>query len=189
MVPIAVAATALAAAVVGVSSASTPRARSVTARLVQARSGEVPTGTAVRQGALGTRAFANARVGFALAELRSGAYPAATSDGGRTWKTDGPALHLNAAQAPLSVRFAGVANAHRFYAFGGGQAVDVTSDGGRHWWQAILGDLVIALVPGHNGRLIAVTQAGAGGSKVNTVVYVSRDGGRHWTRRSGFVTG
>jgi photosystem II stability/assembly factor-like uncharacterized protein len=101
-------------------------------------------------------------------------------DGGRTWRTDGPALHINAADAPESVLDLGAANRHTVFAYGGGQVVDVTSDGGRHWWQALLGDDVLSVVA-FGGRLIAVAQDATGsGSTAQTVVYVSRDGGRHW---------
>ena len=46
--------------------------------------------------------FTDGKHGFALAEGQA-QYPAATNDGGKTWKTNGPALHVNAAQAPLAV--------------------------------------------------------------------------------------
>ena len=48
------------------------------------------------------RVFANRLIGFALTDIPprgGGTYPVATSDGGRTWRTDGPVLHVPAAQA------------------------------------------------------------------------------------------
>ena len=45
----------------------------------------------------------------------------ATSDGGKTWKTDGPALHLHAAQAPLAVVFIGALNRKTVFAWGAGR--------------------------------------------------------------------
>jgi hypothetical protein len=164
------------------SSAAAPSPpRTVTARLIRHRPNTLRKGTRVRAADLfGVRAFPSASHGFALASVGQAQYPAATIDGGRTWRTDGPALHVNAAQAPLSVVDAGAANQHTFFAFGGGQVVDVTPDAGRHWWQAFLGDAVLAVVPFGN-RLIAVAQNATGnGAKAQTVVYVSRDGGRHW---------
>jgi hypothetical protein len=112
-------------------------------------------------------------------------YPAATVSGGRTWRVNGPALHLPAAQAPLVVTQVGAASSRKYFAWGGpegGQAVDVTSDGGKHWWGAILGDAVLAVVAGQDGRLIAFAQAFApsSSSRALTWVYISRDGGRHW---------
>ena len=101
------------------------------------------------------RVFADARHGFALAATQQAQYPASTTDGGRVWRIDGPALHVNAAQAPLVVLQASVANAHTFFAWGGpggGQVVDVTNDGGRHWWRAVLGEVVLAVVASENGQ-------------------------------------
>jgi hypothetical protein len=179
------AATAVAGAgiAVGVSSAASSSPSTVTAGLLKVKPGTVKPGTAVSTSALGTRVFPGSSTGFALAELSSGTYPAASSNGGRTWKTDGPVLHENAAQAPLVVQWAGAANSHTFFAYGGpggGQVVDVTADGGKHWYGAILGDVVTAVVPG-SGRLVAFVQdSTAGGSSVKTDVYVSTNGGRTW---------
>jgi hypothetical protein len=161
--------------------ASAAPPKTVTARALKPRPHTLRPGTAVRASdVFGVRAFPTARRGFALAGVGQAQYPVATVDGGTTWRTDGPALHLDAAQAPLSVTNAGAANRHTFFAFGGGQVVDVTSDSGKHWWQAFLGDLVLSVVPFGN-RLVAVAQDATGrGAKAQTVVYISRDGGRHW---------
>lgn len=156
----------------------------ITATRITRTPGSLRPGTAVRARALGRRVFADAAHGFALANTQQAQYPAATSNGGRTWRIDGPALHLDAAQAPLVVLQVGVANRRTFFAWGGpggGQVVDVTSDGGRHWWRAILGEVVLAIVAGEDGRLAAVSQSAApSGSSVQTSVYVSSDSGRHW---------
>jgi hypothetical protein len=144
--------------------------------------GSARPGTIVRQRRLSRRVFADARHGFALASLPQAQYPAATTDGGKVWRIDGPALHVNAAQAPLVVLQVGVASRRTYFAWGGpggGQVVDATSDGGRHWWRAILGEAVLAVVAGADGRLVAVTQV-AGAAGASTLVYVSKDGGRHW---------
>jgi photosystem II stability/assembly factor-like uncharacterized protein len=152
----------------------------VTARRITARPHTLRKGSLVTRAISGHRVFLDATHGFALADTGGAQYPAVTVDGGRTWRTNGPALHVNAAQAPLSVIDVGAANRHTFFAFGGGQVADVTSDGGKHWWQAFLGDDVLAVVSFGN-RLIAVAQDATGnGSTAQTVVYVSRDGGRHW---------
>ncbi len=141
-------------------------------------------GTLVRQSQLGHRVFVDARHGFALASVQQAQYPAATADGGGTWRIDGPALHVNAAQAPLVVLQLGAASRRTIFAWGGpggGQAVDVTSDDGKHWWRTILGEVVLAVVAAENGQLFAFAQAASGtnGASV-TWVYVSKDGGRHW---------
>jgi hypothetical protein len=146
--------------------------------------GSLRPGTVVASRRLGIRAFADSEHGFALANTAQAQYPAATSDGGAVWRIDGPPLHVNAAQAPLVVLQSGVANRHTFFAWGGpggGQVVDVTSDGGRRWWRAILGEVVLAVVAGPGSRLTALAQSAAGsGTSAVTSVYVSRDGGRHW---------
>jgi hypothetical protein len=154
----------------------------ITATPIARTPGSARPGTIVRQRQLSRRVFADARHGFALASLPQAQYPAATTDGGKVWRVDGPALHVNAAQAPLVVLQVGAAGRRTWFAWGGpggGQVVDTTSDGGRHWWRAILGEVVLAVVASADGRLIAVTQV-AGAAGASTLVYVSKDGGRHW---------
>jgi hypothetical protein len=163
--------------------------QTITATRITRPAGTLRPGTRVRSADLGQRVFPNARTGFALASVVDAQYPAATVDGGKTWRTDGPALHLNAAQAPLSVVFPGAANAHTFFAFGGGQVADATGDAGKHWWRAFLGDSVLAVVPRLGGGLVAVAQNATGvGSGAVTLVYVSTDGGHHWHLSSSFGT-
>jgi hypothetical protein len=157
----------------------------VSATRIIGRRGALRPGTVVRSADLGVRVFPNAGHGFALASVGEGQYPAASVDGGRTWRVDGPVLHVNAAQAPLVVLQVGAASQRTYFAWGGpggGQVVDVTSDGGKHWWQAILGDVVMAVVASGDGRLIAFSQSTANSSPTSAVtwVYVSKDGGRHW---------
>jgi phage baseplate assembly protein gpV len=66
------------------------------------------------------------------------------------------------------------------YAYGA-SVVDVTTNAGRTWWQAFLGEQVLAVTFQHN-RLIAIVQQQTTnqGLKAVTQVYVSKDGGRHW---------
>jgi hypothetical protein len=150
----------------------------ITAKRLHARPDAVARGTKVRDSALfGVRTFANARDGFALADVRQAQYPARTTDGGRTWRIDGPQFHVNAADAPEAVGFVGMAGPRRLFAYGA-SAVDASTDGGRTWWEAFLGDLVVAVVPGP-GKLVAYVQHEAE-TRAVTWQYVSRDGGRHW---------
>lgn len=85
-------------------------------------------------------------------KLSSATYPAATSDGGRIWRIDGPILHIPAAQGSIAVTLAGIEGPRFYYAWAGGSnsVVDVTTDGGRHWWQAFLPDAVISITPDEN---------------------------------------
>lgn len=142
-----------------------------------ARGSRVQRGDVDRQ-----REFLGANHGFGLASVGGADYPVITSDGGKTWRTSGPAVHLDAAQAPLAVTVAGAANLHTFYACCDAQVVDSTGDGGKHWWRAFLGDVVLAVRSRPSGELIAFAQvaANATGSTAETWVYVSRDGGHRW---------
>src|ERR1700733_8642338 len=67
-------------------------------------------GTTVPAGNLSQRVFVSSKVGFALGAVGEAQYPAETTNGGASWKTFGPALHVNAAQAPLSVTEVGGGN-------------------------------------------------------------------------------
>lgn len=186
LVPLAIVLVTLIAAPASASNSAPPQ--TVTAARITVQPNTLRPGTKVHASELGQRVFPNATHGFALADTGNAQYPAATVDGGKTWKTDGPALHLNAAQAPLSVTEVGAAGQRTFFAFGSGQVVDVTSNAGKQWWRAILGDVVLAVVAPGNGELVAFAQdaAGTNGNKALTLVYVSRDGGRHWHLNDNF---
>jgi hypothetical protein len=141
-------------------------------------------GSAVKSSALGTRVFTGAKNGFALATVKNVTYPAATADGGRTWKTNGPEFHLPAAQAPLVVTMVGAARPKTDFAWGGpqgGNVINVTTDGGKTWWQSFPQEVVLSVIAVPH-RLIAVVQAptGSGGTTAVTWVYVSKNGGRRW---------
>ena len=166
---------------VGTAASPTPPA-TITARLITRQPGTAKLGTAVPLSGLGQRVFINQRVGFALGDVGQAQYPAKTTDGGAVWKTFGPALHVNAAQAPLAVTEIGVANAHTIYFYGSGQVVDTTGDGGKHWWQAFTQDLSAAVVPEVSPRLLWFTQTTTGASATNAVTwtYVSSNGGKVW---------
>jgi hypothetical protein len=172
-------------------STSAPRAHDATAspphefkaRRLTPRPRAVAPGTRLRPSQLfGDRVFANPRDGFALADLREAQYPARTTDGGRTWSIDGPQLHVDAADAPEAVTSVGVASARTLFAFGS-SVVDVTTNGGRTWWETFLGELVMSVVPGPGNELIAYVQQSVNNgvnSPAVTWQYVSRDGGRRW---------
>jgi hypothetical protein len=167
----------LLAALLAVLAAGTP----ATAVRMHPRPGAVARGTSVNQAALfTTRVFANASVGFALAGVGDAQYPVRSVDAGRTWRIDGPQVHVDAADGPEGVGFVGVAGRRTFFAYGS-SVVDVTTDGGRTWWETFLGELVVAVVPGPRGELLAYVQQQLGrGLAAATRQYVSHDGGRHW---------
>jgi hypothetical protein len=133
----------------------------------------------VRPAALeGNRAFVDSKHGVALASVGQADYPVTTTDGANTWKTDGPALHLDAAQAPLAVLFIDALNRKTVFAWGGGQVIDTTRDGGGSWYGALFtAGSPVAVVPDLTGHLVAFVKSFNGRS---TWQYVSRDGGRTW---------
>jgi hypothetical protein len=138
-------------------------------------------GTTVTAHSLSQRVFVTANIGFALSATGEAQYPARTTDGGKTWATFGPALHVNAAQAPFSVTEVGAAGKRTVYFYGSGQAVDVTSDGGAHWYRALAPELSLAVVPGAGKRLVWIVQDSVGSSNVaSTWQYVSTNGGKVW---------
>ena len=151
----------------------------VTGTLITRPARTLAPGTAVRSNELvGQRVFIDAAHGFALASVGQAQYPAATSNGGRTWRTDGPALHLNAAQAPLAVTQIGAAGRRTVFAYGSGQVIDATSDGGQHWYRALFNGQPMAVVRNAQGHLVAFVDGETGAS--GTAQYVSKNGGRTW---------
>jgi hypothetical protein len=161
----------------GTAAASPPK--TVKATRLTRRPGTLAPGSSLSPGAVaGQRVFTDAEHGFALASVVSADYPVATTDGGKTWKTDGPALHLHAAQAPLAVTFIGVVNRKTVFAWGGGQVIDATNDGGKHWYSALFTQgSPVAVVRDLQGHLLAFVASGTGAA---TSQYTSKDGGRTW---------
>lgn len=173
------------AIVVGVSSASDRAATSsppATVTATQMPPSRSPTflqpGKIVNPSALGVRAFINSNDGVALNQgmsLGGVTYPVATVNGGRTWRIDGPELHIPAANAPNVVTQVGAGAPATYFAYGGpggANSVAVTGDGGKHWYRAYLGGGIVAAVVDSNRKLYAFT--GAPGD------YYSTNGGRVW---------
>jgi hypothetical protein len=148
--------------------------------------GIVRRGSVVRSSELGIRVFADDEHGYSLATTsRLVTYPARTVDGGRTWRIDGPVFHLPAAQGAVAVNEIGVASADTAFAWLGletNTVVDVTSDGGRHWWQAFFPGEVLS-VAGIPGEVLAnVRGSVAVGHTTHRGLWVYRTTtGRRWT--------
>lgn len=162
--------------------AATPAApKTVKATRITRQPGTLAPGSSVSPNrVVGQRTFTSATRGFALANVGQADYAVATTNGGKTWKTDGPALHLDAAQAPLSVIFIGAVNRNTVYAWGGGQVVDTTNNGGKAWYRTLFtSGSPVAVVSDPGGHLLAFVQSFNGSSAVE---YTSKDGGRTWRR-------
>lgn len=154
-----------AAATWSASAASGPQQK-VTASLVKRPSGTLAPGTAVpASGIYGSRVFIDANRGYALVQDGQAQHPAATTDGGKTWKTIGPALHVNAALAPLAVAFVGAGGTKKIFAWGGGQVIDATPDGGAHWYRATFTGLPVAVLKNSKGHLVAFVDGQTGASR------------------------
>lgn len=152
--------------------------KTVTAVPIPRRPGELASGTNVSSADIfGQRVFPSAKHGFALASVQDADYAVATADRGKTWKTEGPALHLHALQAPLAVLFIGAVNRKTAFAWGGGQVIDATSDGGKHWYSALFVNGGPVAVVHATGHLLAFIGSFNGAT---TWQYVSTDRGRTW---------
>jgi hypothetical protein len=157
--------------------------RTLTGGLISVSPGTLRPGTIVRPGNLFKRVFLDSQHGVALARVGQAQYPAATSNGGRTWRTSGPSLHINAAQAPLAVSEVGALSRTVYFAAGNGEVVDATPDSGKHWYRTFFSGGVLGVLPA-NGKLLAVI-ANFETSATVTWVYVSTDGGRNWHYEEG----
>jgi hypothetical protein len=77
--------------------------------------GAVPPGTRVPSSDLfSNRVFANARDGFALANDGQAQYPVTSTDGGQTWRIDGPQVHIDAADGAEGVGWVGILGPRTF---------------------------------------------------------------------------
>ena len=151
--------------------------------------GALRPGTAVTADFTGVRVFANPRDGFGIADLPQagdGTYPLATTDGGRTWRTDGPVLHIPAAQGAIVVGQAGVLGPETYFAWCGScnTVIDVTPDAGKRWWQTFMPGDVLGVLSGTDRRagLTAIVEGPPSTATRRGAplwVYLSTDG-RRW---------
>lgn len=186
----AAAATAAAAAlaVPALSSASPATSSAVSVTTIKAQPSTLPLRSRILGGHVQSRrTFFGNSFGVALGHDPSGAvYPVQTGNGGRTWRTDGPALWVPAADAPLTVATVTAATRSLQYAYGGGQVVDVTKGGGPTWRRATFPGTVTAVVPGtRRNTLVAYVIPGTKGASPRQ--YVTTNGGISWRRSSAIV--
>lgn len=179
---VAVSAAAIGVLVTGTSTAAPGGpAQTVNATLISRPAHTLAPGSRVSPSRIfGNRVFSDAKHGFALVQTGQAEYPAATTDSGKTWKTNGPAFHIDAAQAPLAVIYIGAASQKTIFAWGTGQVIDATSDGGKHWYRALFQGLPVAVVNNPLGHLVAFVDGAGSGSGAATAQYVSKNGGKTW---------
>jgi hypothetical protein len=134
-----------------------------------------------------SRVFFNARDGFALILTRAGViYPGTTTTQGRTWRIAGPVFFTPTADGPDAVSTVTATPPRTLAAFGAGNFIRVSTDGGRRWWQTELGDETAAVVAADRG-LVAFAQKTIGNSlRAATWVYFSTDG-RRWKAIRNYV--
>ena len=111
-------------------------------------------------------------------------YPAISTNGGTTWKVDGPLFHVDALQGASVVASSGVLPPHGAYFWGrGGNVIWTTYDEGAHWWTASFGAGVDDL-SSRNGTLEAVVfGAQVRATALQRFLYVSTNSGKTWKVR------
>lgn len=171
-------------AAAGAAAAAAPKpAKTVKGSLIKAQPHTLEPGTKLKASAVGfPRAFVNGRTGWALASTAGADYPAITTDSGSRWRTAGPALHLDALQAPLSVTQIGATSSKVAYAYGGGQVADVTTDGGKHWYRGVFPGTDMAVVPslGIRAKQLETFVNPESTTAGSAWQYQTSNGGRSW---------
>ena len=145
-----------------------------------------PAGTAVPAHDVTASISDNSQLKFGLATFPSSTqtYPAISTNGGRTWRIDGPLFHVDALQGASVVSSSGALLPRGAYFWGrGGNLIWITHDEGAHWsttaFSAGVGDL-----SSRRGTLEAVVfGAQVGPAKLQRFLYVSTDSGKTWSLR------
>jgi hypothetical protein len=128
----------------------------------------------------------NSKLKFGLATFPSSTqtYPAISTNGGTTWRVDGPLFHVDALQGASVVASSGVLLPHGAYFWGrGGNLIWTTYDEGAHWWRVAFGAGVDEL-SSRNGTFEAVVfGAQVQAAARQRFLYVSTNSGRTWKLR------
>jgi hypothetical protein len=145
-----------------------------------------PAGTPVPGHDLTASVSDTGKLKFGLATLPSSTqtYPAISTNGGITWRVDGPLFHVNALQGASVVDSSGALSSQGAYFWGrGGNLIWITSDEGVHWWTAAFGAGVDDL-SSRNGTLEAVVfGAQVRPTALQRFLYVSTNSGKTWQLR------
>ena len=145
-----------------------------------------PVGTAVTGDDVMASVSDNSKLKFGLATFPSSTqtYPAISTNGGTSWKVDGPLFHVGALQGASVVASSGVLPPHGAYFWArGGNLIWITYDEGAHWWNVVFGAGVDDLRSRH-GTFEAVVFGGqVRATALQRFLYVSNDSGKTWRVR------
>ena len=143
-------------------------------------------GTIVPSAKVGVQVFADARHGFTVASMNgSENYPAATADGGRTWRIDGPVLQAPPSGGPGVTSQPGIAGPRTYFvseAIGGITVVEVTTDAGKRWWRTLLpgGPVFVGAYDGELTAIVASSTIDRPDAQETFWAFHSKTG-RRWT--------
>lgn len=188
VVPLVLMTTSVSASAVPASMHTPPPPRSLKAALLRyppSRFHELRFGTSFSLKGVSTYAFANKNVGYGLGNSDGFVYPLRTTDSGRVWRTDGPAVDLpptNTVDFLGGVQAETSSRAVIWSGPSGTPGVFVTSDGGRHWWVLnVGGDLLSASEHGADIWALVVYGGLPSGTALPLVaLYETNDEGKLW---------
>jgi hypothetical protein len=143
-------------------------------------------GTAVPGYDVTASASDNSKLKFGLATFptTTQTYPAISTNGGTTWKVDGPLFHVDALQGASVVASSGVLAPYGAYFWGrGGNLIWITHDEGAHWWKVVFGAGVDELSARDGTLEVVVFGAQVNATALQKFLYRSTDLGRTWRLR------
>ena len=145
-----------------------------------------PAGTAVPGDDVTASVSDNSKLKFGLATFPSSTqtYPAISTNGGTSWKVDGPLFHVAALQGASVVASSGALPPHGAYFWArGGNLIWITYDEGAHWWNVVFGAGVDDLSSRHGTFEAVVFGAQVRATALQRFLYVSSDSGKTWRDR------
>jgi hypothetical protein len=124
------------------------------------------------------------KFGLATFPSSSQTYPAISTNGGMTWRVDGPLLHVDALQGASMVASSGVLPPHGAYFWGrAGNVIWTTYDKGAHSWTAAFSAGVEDLSSRNRTFEAVVFGAQVRGTALQRFLYVSTNSGKTWKLR------
>jgi hypothetical protein len=121
---------------------------------------------------------------FGLAVYRrllEATYPALSTNGGHTWRIDGPLFWVAAADGAAATSDVGALGSHGAYFWGrGGNLVKVTIDDGVRWWVRGFSAGVYKVSASHGALRTVALGNQVSCTAFRAFLYVSTDSGRTW---------